>query len=129
MPVDTPYAAVEAYVRPLQRAISCISQPAHFTASGYRISAEPHALALANGAIPLKLPGLEESLYFSVSQQYEIVEHEQGFRVHTLKYTYKIDDWPDGHEVMAYHWHPDERVKQPLSPSIARLTNRKARVA
>jgi len=42
----------------------------------------------------------------SVSQQYQIIEFEGGFRVHTLSYAYKLDDALDGHEIMAYHWHP-----------------------
>jgi hypothetical protein len=30
-----------------------------------------------------------------------------------LEYAYKIDNWDDGDEIMAYHWHPDERIKYP----------------
>lgn len=115
MPGDTPYAAVESYVRPLQRAISCISPEAHFaTAGGHYVSPSPHGLTLANGGVRLKLRGSDsEGLVLSVSQQYEIIEHEQGFRVRTLKYAYKIDNWNDGHEIMAYHWHPKEKIKYP----------------
>ena len=114
MPGRTPYAAVEAYVQPLREAISCLSHTAHFaTAGGHYVSDKPHALTLVNGA-RLRLQGSDDTdLILSVSQQYEIVEHEVGFRVHTLKYAYKIDNWHDGHEVMAYHWHPTEQIKYP----------------
>jgi hypothetical protein len=114
VPRKTPYEAVEAYVQPLREAISCLSQTAHFaTAGGHYVSDKPHVLTLVDGA-RLRLQSSDDTdLTLSVSQQYEIVEDESGFRVRTLKYAYKIDNWQDGHEVMAYHWHPAERIKYP----------------
>jgi hypothetical protein len=112
VPGKTPYEAVEAHVQPLQEAVSCLSHAAHFaTAGGHFVSEKPHALTLVNG-VRLRLQDSQDTdLTLSVSQQYHIVEHEVGFRVHTLKYAYKIDNWHDGHEVMAYHWHPAEQIK------------------
>ena len=114
MPGKTPYEAVEAHVQPLQEAVSCLSHAAHFaTAGGHFVSEKPHALTLVNG-VRLRLQDSQDTdLTLSVSQQYHIVEHEVGFRVHTLKYAYKIDNWYDAHEVMAYHWHPMEQIKYP----------------
>lgn len=69
-------------------------------------------MTLANGPVRLKRSSGDD-IVLSVSQQYEIAERDQGFRVRTLMYSYKIDNWSDGHEIMAYHWHPEERVRYP----------------
>jgi len=107
VPGDTPSAAVDAYVAPLQRSISCVTRALLGVAAGRYVSEKPHILTLLNGAERLSR-GERPGLVLSVSQQYQIVTFESRYRVHTLSYAYKLDDADDGHEIMAYHWHPQQ---------------------
>jgi hypothetical protein len=113
VPGDTPHAAVASYVRPLQVAISCVSNAVFGNRGGHFVSEKPHVLTLSNGPVRLRRASGALDLVLSVSQQYRIVPWEDRFRVHTLKYAYKIDNWTDGYEIMAYHWDPDGRAKYP----------------
>lgn len=92
-----------------------MSTDAHFiNRGGYWVSDKPHLLTLP-APIRLKRQIADDGsdLTLEVSQQYEIVEWESKFRIHTLKYTYQLANWDDGHEVLAYHWHPEHKVGYP----------------
>jgi hypothetical protein len=118
VPGRRPPEAVQAYIDPLQLAISCISRNAVLmVAGGYHPSDKPHSLTLAPpGPIQLHRRDHGEDLRFDVAQQYEIVPREGGgYRVRTLQYSYAVDDFETGKEILAYHWHPgpNEQVKFP----------------
>ena len=82
-----------------------------------------------------------EVLAISFAQQFEVTKSLLGsLKVTTLAYAYSIED-AEGHEILAYHWHPDEsRYKFPhlhighaagkdLRPEIRALHFRTDRVA
>jgi hypothetical protein len=55
-----------------------------------------------------------ECLAISFTQQFEVTKSLLGgLKVTTLAYDYSIED-ASGHEILAYHWHPDDsRFKFP----------------
>lgn len=105
----TPRDAVQNYLAPLQRAISCVS-PAVIQHGGqvYDVHAGPYALLVGEaGKCKLKR---DPPLTLDLRMQYRIVEAsgDRGpFKVTTTAYMYIVDDH-HGHEVFSYHWQPDE---------------------
>lgn len=109
MPGASPYEAVQACVAPLQRVIFCVSTAVLGVGGGTYISSAPHVLTLANGPERLGRTGGDgrPEVVLSVAQQYAIRDDGGGsHRVQTLAYTCKIDEAAEGHEILAYHWHP-----------------------
>jgi hypothetical protein len=103
--------AVDAYVRPLQRAVSCVVN-GRLNLTGRHQRSEPHLLILGNGREPL--PG-QRGLALIVEQRYQIIEtddRDRGpWKVSTAAYQYALDD-ADGREIIAYHWHPRGRSSE-----------------
>lgn len=102
----TPALAVHAFVDPLQRALSCITDQPVTVAGGYHPSPEPHTLTLARGE-PVGLRG-DARLSLTIAHQYRVREDEgpRGpWRVSTAAYRYTLSD-AEGREILAYHWHP-----------------------
>ena len=100
--------AVNNYRDPLKEVIGCVTQPILlFSAGGgYRVGNE-YSLALQKGD-PVKLGG-EANISITMIQYFRPVEDVRKdygpYRVSTRAYYYTIQD-ADGHEVLAYHWHP-----------------------
>ncbi|MBI4579704.1 MAG: hypothetical protein HY718_08385 [Planctomycetes bacterium] len=98
--------AVQAFVDPLQLALSCVTDAVVNIGGGYHPADEPHALTLGDGS-PVRLRG-DPPLALSVILHYRIVRAtgQRGlWRVQAIGYLYALED-PDGREVLAYHWHP-----------------------
>ena len=108
----SPAEAVNAYLDPLTRALSCVTRGVlNVSPGGYLAELSPHALVLGNGR--QRLAG---GLVLGLEQAYEIVEAEgeRGpWKCSTTWYAYSLDD-EDG-EIIAYHWHPagDSDVTRP----------------
>lgn len=105
----SPSQAVEAFLAPLQRAVSCISQtPLLVSPNGRHLLGKPHAL-LWNGGLPVSLKTKDARIGLELAMRYEIVhvpDQERGpFTVSTRGYLYSIRS-ADGAEVLSYHWHP-----------------------
>lgn len=111
-----PRGAVQAYVRPLQQALSCVTDKILTRPQDYS-PGRIHVLTFAtdDGLAPLasrtRIPGSRFLLSFS--QHYRIIhvsdEPDRGpWNVSTAAYLYELDD-ADGHHVLAYHWHPEGR--------------------
>lgn len=101
----TPAEAVNNYLGPLQRAISCVTNSVLNVRGGYYPSSDPHPLALGDGT-PVKLSG-DPALFLTVLQNYRVVEFERPggpWMVSIVSYFYALED-DDGREVL-YHWHP-----------------------
>ncbi len=113
MAARTPAEAVNNFLGPLQRVISCVTQAQLNVKGGYYPTTdEPHALVLADG-LPQKLPG-ETDLSLVVKQFYYVIRVEEPdrgpWRVSTAEYNYNLRD-ADNRVVLAFHWHPAERFK------------------
>ena len=110
---EPPAEAVNNFLDPLQRVVSCVTQAQLNVKGGYYpTTGEPHALVLGDG-LPQKLPG-ETNLSLVVKQFYYVIRVEEldrgPWRVSTAEYNYNLRD-ADNRVVLAFHWHPAERFK------------------
>lgn len=104
----TPHQAVEAFVNPFQRAVSCVT-PDVLVASGRESSAEPHRLTVRHGD-PAPLRG-GRKLSLRLIQRYRVAKASGDpgpWTVTTAEYSDELLD-QDERRVMAYHWHPAGR--------------------
>lgn len=127
---DTPYQAVQAYLRPIQRAVSCLVQAkvsAQNPPSGWsrqKIVEASFPMVLADGE-PVRLrpkPG-SDRFAFAMRQRYQLQyvpdDPDRGpWKVQTLDYEYAIYHVIEGvlKELLTYHYHPSSdrsRVKRP----------------
>ena len=105
----TPAEAVNNYLAPLQRAISCVTNSVLNVRGGYHPAPAPHPLALAGGdPVPLHS---NPSISLSVLQHYRIVEYEGPsgpWKVSIVSYYYSLEDAGEdsGKREILYHWHP-----------------------
>ena len=115
MPVagKTPAAALNAYLEPLTRAVSCITQ-SNLVHNCYKPGdGEERFLVLAHGD-PVRVPvAAGGHLRIGIEQRFKVVETREPdrgpWKVSTLKYEYSICH-DDGREILAYHWHPGEQA-------------------
>jgi hypothetical protein len=102
----TPQEAVHNFIRPLQRVLSCVTPAVLDWRGGYRLGAT-HTVVLDQGNA-VRLPGAD--LAIRVGQSYEVVRAKPPrgpYKVSTRAYWYALED-NAGHEVIAYHWHPEQ---------------------
>jgi hypothetical protein len=104
----TPASAVEAFVRPLQRALSCVTDAVLDVGGGYHPAGGPHAATLAGG-LPVPLRG-RTGVSLVVALQYQIVEEPgaRHWKVRIDAYAYQLLDGKEV-EIVSYHWHPSGR--------------------
>ncbi|MGI8869949.1 MAG: hypothetical protein ACR2F6_14145 [Mycobacteriales bacterium] len=107
MPGQNPAEAVQRFLEPLKRAVSCLG-PANLSVSqgGRGKLNATHAWTLNDGAgMPLR--GALGT--FHAGMHYEIVlcdeRHEGKWRVTTHEYAYDLVD-PGGRRMWSMHWHP-----------------------
>jgi hypothetical protein len=104
----TPEEAREAFIRPLQRALSCVC-PAQLVV-GWAQPGDVQALTLSEDPVILQTTGERtQRLELSVQQQYRLVQVEDPergpWKVSTLAYRYGVND-AQGRKLLGYHWHP-----------------------
>lgn len=108
---STPQEAVHNFVGPLQRALSCLTDAVLDWRGGYHLGAR-HAVVLNQGE-PATLA--RSRLAIRVSQYYPVVRAgppHGPYKVSTRAYWYTLED-KFRHEVLAYHWHPDQGRRFP----------------
>jgi hypothetical protein len=109
----TPALAVEAFLAPLRRSISCLTKTVLNVGGGYHTSDAPHVLVLGDGD-PVSLTH-SVGLHLSITMQYRLVEAPGArgpWKVQTVAYFYVLADGNDD-EIIAYHWHPYVGVTTP----------------
>ena len=102
--------AVRRYTDVLQRAISAFGENAFFVRVGFSVALRAHILVLAgNAAMTLRdasgkrrLAPIPE-LYFRTAQ---VAGTHRRWTMHTVSYTYRLDDNGAGGRFLGYHWHP-----------------------
>ena len=108
----SPKQAVESFVHPLQRALSCVTAAVIDRQAGYDLKVT-YGLTV-NGGEPVRLARVNRpaDIAIRIAQQYRIV-HAEGDRgplkVQTVAYMYTVED-ANGREVFGYHWHPESRT-------------------
>lgn len=105
--------AVENYVDPIQRALSCVTNAVLGHRGGYYPAPKPHVLTFAGTDGSVALQGVSLNLAFT--QHYSFIPGdarvanvaELPYEVRTVYYAYGLEDRETGHEIFSYHWHPD----------------------
>ena len=112
MPGNSPYEAVDAFLKPLQRAISCLGSAKISTSPRGKHQPEMlHGWTLNGGAgmtVQARDGGGRLGV-FKASMHYEIVlsdnRHEGKWRVSTRGYAYELVGAGD-QKTWSMHWHP-----------------------
>lgn len=109
---DTPYEAVEAFVAPIQAAISCFVR-GKVTAD--RAVPDQSGRMVLNRNQPVRLPG-PARLSVELGMTYQIVgidDPDRGpWKVSTTGWIYHLTG-PRGEALVQYHWHPETNVDFP----------------
>ncbi len=114
MASDTAAEALEAYVRPVQRALACISRSAHLTTDCHDPKDGVEHFLTQSGNDPIRVATVRGNEHYlvTVRERFRIVQGEAAIRgswkVATRAYEYSIAG-DDGAEILDYHWHPGER--------------------
>lgn len=107
----TPRQAVDQFLTPLQRALSCITD----AVLQCRVPTRASVHGAANLAPLTRLKAGAETFHLTVELHFRIVEDagpRGPYRLTTIKYSYSLLD-ADEKEILAYHWHPDGDVAFP----------------
>jgi hypothetical protein len=114
------HEAVNNYREPLKDAVGCVTNPVLLFSEhgGYRVG-EEYSLALMEGD-PVQLSGTAR-IAISVIQYFQVIQDEREdygpFRVTTTAYYYTVED-ENGHEIIAYHWHPKAPNSKTVHPHV-----------
>jgi hypothetical protein len=114
VPGRKPADAVREYLQPLQRSISCLTDKV-VRPSGYDTDRKYIATFSGTSA---RLRTTSRDLYLSFLQSYSIHKMLLGnYKVKTLSYMYAIEN-EFGHEIVAFHWHPESDVETVTFPHL-----------
>lgn len=104
MPGRSPEEARKAFLQPLQRALSCITDAKLLVSRGKQ-PGDVEALALSED--PLRLSSARiGSVQFVLGHQFTVIEDRpRSWRVSTTAYRYHVLD-DSGRELIGWHWHP-----------------------
>jgi hypothetical protein len=73
---------------------------------------DPQALTLSREPLALRSPAIG-AIQLRLRQQFHVVRAERAkYHISTAAYFYRLDD-EKGHELIAWHWHPAQRVNYP----------------
>jgi hypothetical protein len=104
----TPPEAVNNFLAPLDRSLSCLTTRGINVKGGYHSADSPHPLTLHQNPSPI---GRDKRFAIKAIQHYRIVEYDgpRGpWKVSTVAYYYTRED-AGGAELLGFHWHPNER--------------------
>jgi hypothetical protein len=109
VPGRTPYAAVQAFIDPLQLGLWCITRAVLDARGGYYPASTSHPLTFRDDAYA-RLDGAVR-LSLAVEIYYRVVETpadgvDGPWRVVIVSYIYTLYDADDA-LLLSYHWHPE----------------------
>jgi hypothetical protein len=104
--------AREAFPGPLRTGLSCITNAQLFAAN--KAAGEVEALTLSEDPLRLRCGDMAAIAHVSlrIGHRYRLVQDGDGWHVSTVAYEYYLFD-DDEHELVAWHWHPEPRVRFP----------------
>ncbi len=109
MPGRSPREALQRFIEPLQRTISCLTSSIVLH-TGSAVSDTPHFIRLSDDPA---LIGHDRRFAFQLRLRYYIVRTEverEPWRVQTSEYAYTLSWGREPREnILAYHWHPAGR--------------------
>ena len=111
----TELEAVQNYIEPLQKAVSCVTDAVLSVSGGYYASDKPHALTFGDG-LPQKLP--QTNLYIAITQLYYVVRDDDPdrgpWKATIAEYVYTLRRGAGERKpevLLSYQWHPRPRAK------------------
>jgi hypothetical protein len=109
MPGRNSREALQRFVEPLQRAVSCLTSSI-LLHTGASVSDTPHFLRLSDDP---SMIGQDRRFTLQLRLRYYMVRTEgdrEPWQVQTSEYAYTLS-WgrEPGENILAYHWHPDGR--------------------
>jgi hypothetical protein len=112
LPGRNPTEAREAFLVPLRKSLSCITDAVLYVPN--KQTGELEALTLSDD--PLKLrrgaPPSDNFVQLSIGHQFKVVHDDDGWHVSTAQYAYDLLD-SDGKQLIAWHWHPGTGMSIP----------------
>jgi hypothetical protein len=110
----SPAAAVEEFLTPVRRALSCIVREHATLRGGFDPKSAISVVTLNKyKAQPARLYHPSRSLGLFASLQYRHTQSDGGiWRAEPAGYLFEVVD-RDEQTVLAYHWHPFSRVRRP----------------
>jgi len=115
LPGRTAAEAREAFLAPLRRSLSCLTDAqlfvSHPTVGGVE------ALLLSEDPLRLRSASISDGLQIRLRQQYGLVEDraaptDSRWHVSTVAYDYRLNRG-DGAELLSWHWHPQTGLRSP----------------
>ena len=105
-----PHEAYNNFIRPLQQAVSCVTDAVLVVrGGGYFPRDEPYVVNIGD-ATAVSVAGPQGTRFgLSIAQQYRLVEDASTlgpWKVTTAGYAYALLTGADGEEIFGYHWHP-----------------------
>jgi hypothetical protein len=112
----TPREALDAFIGPLQRAMTCVTRAQVYVRPPR--PDEVQALTVSEDPVVLGTTGSADArLSLSIQQQFQLVQVDDPVRgpwkVSTRAYRYEVND-AAGLELLACHWHPGGRSRWKL---------------
>jgi hypothetical protein len=113
----TPHEAYSNFIRPLQQAVSCVTDAVLVVrGGGFFPRDEPYVLNIGD-ATAVSVAGPRGAHFgLTIAQQYRLVEDASTlgpWKVATAAYAYALLTAADGEEIFGYHWHP--RGRSPIT--------------
>jgi hypothetical protein len=102
----------EAFLAPLRRGLSCITDAQLYAAA--KSPGEVEALTLSDDPLRLRCGDMAAVAHVNlrIGHRYRLVSDEDGWHVSTVAYEYYLLE-DGGNELVAWHWHPESRVTSP----------------
>lgn len=119
MPGRTAKQADAAFLAPLRRALSCLTDAQLFVSPPAPVRALVlSGGSLAGGDLRLRSPAVESGVLLRVRQQFRSVEEPDApaadrWHVSTIAYDYRLSRGSDRSELLSWHWHPRTGVAFP----------------
>lgn len=111
---NTPAEAVENFIGPLRRVVGCLAQTVLVASHYAPVEFDAPRAVVVGGGGQAKIE-CRDDLILDIAHFFRVVEAtgDTGpFRCRTLGYAYDFRH-VDGPSVLAFHWHPDSRVRSP----------------
>ena len=105
MPGKNPSEAIREYIQPLQQSLSCFTRSV-LRPSGYEV--DELLLATFSGSRGVRLRARDSrELHLVFVQHFSVRSHFLSrYKVTTRAYYYTLEN-QYGHEIFAFHWHPE----------------------
>lgn len=114
MPGSTPEEALDSFLKPLRRSLSCVTTETVLHPGGYDVGKEYVLLVRQGDAFKINGP---LNLFLQIGFNYKIIHVSHGYKIKTIRYYYTLYQKAD-HKlkpILAYHWHENDNSENPVT--------------